>query len=516
MDPRAVALLRVGIGVCLFGDLASLLPHAAYLYGDLGIAPAQLTCGLPLRELSLLCVFPGEGSALAILGLGCVAALALTVGLFTRASAATCALVLLAVVLRNRAPLAGQQVLGNFLFLLCLSRCGAAYSIDNVRRCRRLRSSGHLDDGDEKHATYRPIPAWPRWLMILQLTLAYGIAGWAKTGPSYVDGTSFFNLLTDGRWTRVPMWEMLRLFGDNLLRLATWTAWWFERLFPLVTLGLVLRRLLPDRRLPRWLLWPTSRWIFATLSLCFTGSLVVFANLGWFVPATALATVVLFRGEEVGRVVDRLLRRRPAALVPASPRPRSAPWVRALLVAFVLAHGAAMIINALHTLHTLHTLPLQAPAALRKMTHTYGRVTNTFQFWGMFAPNAGAHRNRLEIDVLDDRGNVHAAFDDRALIDARQPPYVFIDRRAKIHNNLMFKPPLWRRRHAAYLCRTWSGADDETPAEIVFRRRHGPTPSPEDLATIPPGQEEEAIGHAAQISELLRCPCPCPDTPPDP
>ena len=67
-DPRTLGLLRIGLGICLFGDIASLLPHAAYLYGDAGIAPAALVCGEPLRWLSLMCQLPGEGWSLAILG----------------------------------------------------------------------------------------------------------------------------------------------------------------------------------------------------------------------------------------------------------------------------------------------------------------------------------------------------------------------------------------------------------------------------------------------------------------
>ncbi len=499
-DPRTLGLLRIGIGLCALGDIASLLPHIAYLYGDAGVAPATMSCGGPFQEASLFCAFPGEEAALLILGFGSAAALALAVGLWTWASKWIVLATLISIVLRNPLPLAGQQVLGSFLFLLCVSRCGAAYSVDNLRRCRRLRATGHLDDRSPANATYRPVPAWPRWLMILQLSVAYTVAGWAKTGQSYVDGTALYNLLANDRWHRFPPWELLRVFGDNLLRVATWTAWGFERLFPLVGLGLVLRRVWPE--LPRWLAWPTSRWIWATLSLCFTGSLLLLANLGWFVPATAVATLALFRGDEVGRVVDRLLRRSATPASTSSSWPSTPAWRRGLLAMFVAWHSLAMMLNALDRGH----LKIIPPRPLAEAARTYKTLTGSLQFWWMFAPNAPGQRTWLLVDVLDANGERHPAFDDRALIGERRYPYVFIDRRQKMHGRIIGRER-WRLAHADYLCRTWRDPDGRPPTAVELRRRTGPTPSPEALATIVRGGEAAAIDAAARedVLVLRRC-----------
>ncbi len=498
-DPRTLGLVRIGVGLCLFGDLATLLPHVAYLYGDAGVAPAATRCGGELQGLSLLCLLPGEGAATLILAVGSLAALALALGLWSRVSSWLALVVLIGIVLRNPLPLAGQQVLGSFLFLLCVSRCGAAYSLDNLRRCRRLRAAGRLDDDDEANATYRPIPAWPRWLMILQLTVAFTVNGWAKTGPSYVKGDSFFNLLANDRFHRFPPWGYLRLFGDNVLRLATWIAWWFERLFPLAALGLVLRRLWPG--LPRGLTWPTSRWIWATLAVCFTGSLLVLANLGWFVPTTLVATLALFRGEEVGRVVDRLLRRQ-SPPAPPSTRRAAPAWRRGLLSAFIAWHGLAMLINALNHGH----LRLDPPEPLARAAFLYKNLTGSLQFWRMFAPNAPGDRTWLLVDVIDADGERHPGFDDRALIGGRRHPYVFIDRRDKIHTRIA-GVERWQLAHADHLCRTWRDPSGRPPASVELRRRRGPTPSPEELATIPPGEERAAIERAAVETTLLRRRC---------
>src|SRR5690606_14848539 len=107
------------------------------------------------------------------------------------------------------------QVFGNFLFLLCLSRCGAAYSVDAWLRRRRLGGVEVLPC----------VPAWPRHLMVLQLCLAYGVAGWAKTGQTWVEGTSFYYVLANDRWFRFEPWWLLSTFGTHLLRGATWGAW---------------------------------------------------------------------------------------------------------------------------------------------------------------------------------------------------------------------------------------------------------------------------------------------------
>ncbi len=499
-DPRTLGALRIGIGLCLLGDIASLLPHTAYLYGDAGVAPAATSCGGALQGISLLCVLPGEAWSTAILGLGCVASITLALGLWTRASKWIVLVVLGSIVLRNPLPLAGQQVLGSFLFLLCLSRCGAAYSLDNLRRCQRLRVAGELDDGAEAHATYRPIPAWPRWLMILQLTVAYTVAGWAKIGQSYVDGSSFFNLLGDGRWNRFPQWGMLRLFGDNLIRLATWIAWGFERYFALAALGLVLRRFAPS--LPRWLLWPTSRWIWTSLSLVFAGTLTLLANVGWFVPATAAATLVLFRGEEVGRVVDRILRRR-AHAPPSIAADHTAPlWRRTLLAAFIAWHSLAMLANSLNRGH----LKIDLPAPVSRAAWYYKNLTGARQFWWMFAPNARAIHSLVEIEVIDRDGRAHPTLDHRALVGEEHYPYIFIDRRRKIMTNIGGRPR-WQNAHAEHLCRTWRDAADRPPAEVIIRRRHGPIPSAEELGTIPRGGESAAIAAAARVDDLLRRSC---------
>ena len=95
-----------------------------------------------------------------------------------------------------------------FFFYLLLARSGHAYSIDNWLRCRKLRKQGRLSerDGpgngaglaptpDKPHglaAVYRLIPAWPRWLMVLNLACLYCYTGTVKNGAVWAKGDALY------------------------------------------------------------------------------------------------------------------------------------------------------------------------------------------------------------------------------------------------------------------------------------------------------------------------------------
>lgn len=498
-DPRTIGLFRILLGVLLVADVASLWPHTAYLYGDAGVMPAREACSTGLRPASAMCILGGADGANAVLVVFTVSSLAFAVGLGTQVTKWTTAYLFWSVVQRNNLPLAGEQVFGNFLFLLCLSSCHAAYSVDNWRRCRRLSARGRLDDGDPLHATYRPVPAWPRWLMIGQLCLTYGVNGWAKTGPTWIEGTSLYYLLANDRWFRVPPWWLLATFGTNLLRLATWVALWFERLFPLVAVGLLFRRRLGT--LPAWMRWPTSRWIWASLALVFTGSLILLVNLGWFVPATLAATLVLFRGEEVARIVDRLRSRPTRPAVPATHVVRS-PTRTLFLTAFVGWHGFAMLTNA----RALPHLSPGVPVSVHGITSAWGRLTNTWQFWGMFSPNAPKVRNWLVVDVVDDAGREHAAPDSRALVGGRTYPYLSVDRRLKVYAKILKRERL-RKLHARSVCRTWRDQRNRPPKRVVLSRWTWPLPAPGWMAAHGPTDPRPAADRYRRRTELQRFSC---------
>ena len=164
---------------------------------------------------------------------------------------------------------ATENVYQVFFFYLCLSRCGEAWSVDNWLRCRKLRKQGRLStpegpgagagamvEGDPKgegegakpgklgkllEPIYRPIPAWPRLLVILNVAVLYCATGTLKNGPRWNQGHAMYYAFNLDHFYRLPPQQLSSYFATTLFRLNTWVVHWWEALFPLVVLGLILR-----------------------------------------------------------------------------------------------------------------------------------------------------------------------------------------------------------------------------------------------------------------------------------
>lgn len=463
-DPRTLGVLRIGIGLLLVGNVAALWPHADYLYGVDGLLPAREYCGSWPRNASLLCYADGASNGRTVLAMTCLSATMFALGIGTHVSKWLTAFLFATVVLRNSVMFAGDQVFGNFLFLLCLSRCGEAYSFDRWLQRRRAGPT-----------PYPHVPAWPRRLMMLQVCFVFGVNGWAKTGITYQDGTALYYLLANERWFRFEPWWLLSTFGSDLLRVATWVAWWFERLFPLAVLGLIVRRLWPG--IPAKMAWPVDPRLALGLACVFSGTLVVFANIGWFVPASAVATLCLFRGEQLGVAVDRILRRSPTPLPPTRPSEVPVRARTAVLAVFIGFHSVAMTEAA--------TRPFHEPATgtVGKLLSGWRSVTNTRQHWAMFAPNAPRVQTRLRIEARMSDGSVGRPYDDDAMIAARAYPYVGLNRRQKAHSKIA-KSKTWRPAHARHVCRTFRDVDGESPREVLIYQERRPFPPPGRMAEL--------------------------------
>ncbi len=152
-----------------------------------------------------------------------------------------------------------------FVYLLA-ARSGAAYSVDNWLRCRRLRREGLLSEREgpgagagvapsPEHprglaAVYRLIPAWPRWLMVCNLGVLYCFTGTVKNGNVWAKGDTLYYALNMDHFYRFYPQEVSSIFGTNLFRLATWITHWWEAFFPLMVIGLITRWGLRERLEP--------------------------------------------------------------------------------------------------------------------------------------------------------------------------------------------------------------------------------------------------------------------------
>lgn len=286
IDPRPLALLRIGFGLCLLLSALEVAPLNLYLFSDEGLLPsaavpqvygksALLGYGDGVRAPAgfvdargvIDFVTSGRWSLLYFRDdpafvRGYFAALfaacgLLVIGWRTRLFAAITWLLYLGLLRRGDAHYGGEQVFCGFLFLLVLTRCGAAFSVDNWLRCRRLRARGLLSEpggpGDGAGAPpgpghpqglaaiYERVPAWPQALIVAQLAICYGANGWAKWGPSWVSGDALMYTLQLDKYARTDWHGLVLALGPWPLRLGTWGVMWWERLFPLLLIGLWLR-----------------------------------------------------------------------------------------------------------------------------------------------------------------------------------------------------------------------------------------------------------------------------------
>lgn len=280
-DPRSLAAVRVVFAAGLLLGVLELVVDARWFFSDEGLLLAEgaraylagsalagyedgefikglaglwhyVAAGTPstLHFWDSPAVVIGHAAALVI------AAVGLMIGWRTRVCAWMCAGLLLMLLRRDNAMWGGEQVYLAVLFLLAVSRCGHAYSIDNWSRCRRLRARGLLSEpgmiGDGagvgpggEHpqglaAIYRGVPAWPRVLIVLQLGVLYCANGLAKWGGPWEAGTATSYALQSDPYVRFDTLPVLAWFGETALRWGTWAVRGWESLFPVMIVGLVL------------------------------------------------------------------------------------------------------------------------------------------------------------------------------------------------------------------------------------------------------------------------------------
>jgi len=496
-SPQTYAALRIGLGILVIANVSTLWPHIDYLYGDLGIAPAARVCGQEMARLSILCHLPSWGPQ-ALLGVFTVVALAFTLGLATRLSGILTVVLYASLWARGMMSWAGEHVFADFLFILCFARCGEAYSLDRWLRNRRGGPTA-----------WRPVPSWPRYLMILQLALCLGVNGWVKSGEEWRSGEALHYVLANDRYHRFPPWTLLAALGPTLMRGLTYVVWLTERCFALVVLGLVLRPWLRSRGAPGpWLRvadWLLGRRVWATLAVGVLLGITVLLNIGWFAPATAVAVLCLFRGDELGRLV-RTIRpdRAPAPMCEPAAPPLS--WRLALPGLFMVWHGCGITTHAIQPL----TGPLGVPS-LASAINTYERYTGTMQYWQMFSPGIARQNHLLRVVVVTGDGQRLDAPSDLDLLDHGRRIKLGYDRRQKIHSKLLERDNTrLRKAHARWVCNTWRDASGQPPAEVVLLRIDELLPRPSWSATygaVDPHDRDAMVPREKELT-TVRCTAP--------
>jgi len=257
-----LAITRIFLGLALLTDqLIQYWPRLADFYGPQGIAPAGTHDEWVLSTggwTALLFNTDNLTTVAILFWLRVAITAAFIVGWHTRLM--NVLLWFLTLCFVNRNPALNnyvENVLQVGLFWLMLSPSGDAFSLDRLRRCKK----GNCPDP--------PLtPAWPVRLIQLQVCMIYLSTGLAKLIRVFFDmevgadetywqavartfheatwwnGASFHYVLNDttmGRWPYaalpLPIW---------LTAVATYTAVWWETLFPLLVLSRWTRK---------WALW---------------------------------------------------------------------------------------------------------------------------------------------------------------------------------------------------------------------------------------------------------------------
>jgi hypothetical protein len=317
-DPRSIAAFRVAFGLMTMANINGLWELFYYLFTDEGLFFADVAQQVFAKEqfdgfsdgvagepygflgwagfiefikgpkFSLLFFWDSPTAFWLHLVAFWIACTALIVGYKTAWAKWLTFFLFNSIIVRNQVFWEGtENVYRCFLFYLCVSSCGKAYSVDNWLRCRRLRKQGLLSEPggpgggaglapSPEHprgleAIYRRVPAWPRMLMILQVAALYCSTGTVKNGHVWQSGDAFYYALNLDHFYRFEPQQLSAIFGTNLFRVNTWVVHWWEACFPLVVLGLVSRFMRRERvpAPPPVQLWlARAGWVLFGLTAC--------------------------------------------------------------------------------------------------------------------------------------------------------------------------------------------------------------------------------------------------------
>lgn len=270
----SLACFRIAVGLVILYSLVSMIAAGLVevmwvdaAYGGLQTLSTRhwLVGLLGGRTLATAWTLVGAG-----LGLACL----LVVGLGGRVTALLTLQVYYALTSAHSTLTGGYDTLIiNALWLLVLAQSTATLSLDCRRRSGRWRS-------------LQPVPAWPRYLGILQLVVVYGTTGLHKLSPVWTPGgdySALYWVFQEPTWRRFDMTWTASLFP--LTQLATALTWWWEVLTPLLLVVYWARHTAArGGRVRRWLNRFDLRKPWAAVGVSLHLGILVLLNVGPFSP----------------------------------------------------------------------------------------------------------------------------------------------------------------------------------------------------------------------------------------
>ncbi|MEW5849889.1 MAG: HTTM domain-containing protein [Myxococcota bacterium] len=303
--PDALALLRITFGLALVANVLEQLIFGNVLeyYAEIGHG-GIFTFAYNRNPYTLFRVVPlTAGWVYTLVCAQLVAAVCLTLGLYTRVASVLC--LVLQMTFYDRMVMFrfdGDNVFRVCLYLMALAPAGAAWSLD-----ARWRGKGQQD-----------IPRWPRRLFMAQLAVIYTRTGVVKLGSSWsiMDGWSAvylaLNLPGIARWP--GDWAAVIY---PLTQLATFVVSWWEVLFFLLPINVYLRRD-PSRggRLRQLLARHDWRPLFLLIGVGMHLGITILMDIGLFGTVMMSLYVCYLHPHEARRVLELVagLTRRPSSM----------------------------------------------------------------------------------------------------------------------------------------------------------------------------------------------------------
>lgn len=520
-DPRAMALVRIVFGTLVVCNINGLWEYFGFLFSDEGIFPADVAQQVFAKaqfagfgdgvgpdepwgffdaravidclrgpKFSLLYFWDSPTAMWIHIAAFELCMLAMIVGLWTRVSSVLGFVLMLSLFDRNPLFWEGTELVFRvfFVYLLC-ARTGHAWSVDAWLRRRRARRLGREPE------ELRPIPAWPRRLMMLQLAVVYLDTGLLKHGQVWVHGDAVYYAMNLDHFYRLEPQPIAALLGTNVLRVMTWFVRAGEIAFALVFVGEALRVHLdadprPDLRAWRvaaWIRrWILGRRIWITWAVATMGGIFVTMNIGMFQPVMLALCLVYFRGEELAAALAWRPGRARVFPPVAAPADRDRPLVygpagRVVLSAMLLWHAAAVGIWLVPEHDAIAALRTSARAWVRPWLE----LTRTTQGWGMFAPNPPRHNVFMQVLVTDAEGEVWDMQSDVYAPSRRTLPFVWNDRMRKMNRRIIGGEPggAWYQKwYARWQCRAWAlDHGGALPRSVELVKLSYAIPTPEAL-----------------------------------
>lgn len=293
---EALALFRLATALCVLAALVPLFPSGLVevLWTDPSDGGYRAIRNAPW--LIELLGGPTAPVVWSVFWATLTASLATALGLGGRVSALLTLQGFLALTRSNPDASSGSdQLIANALWLLVLSSSTATWSLD----CR-LRSG--------RWSSNRKVSAWPRYLVLLQLSVMYFSTGCTKLSAHWTPVGGFsalYYILQQPSWQRFDMQWVASVYP--LTQIATAGVWLFELSSPLLLVVLYLRatarrggRLRQTAR--TWKL----RGAFALVGMSMHVTIFVLMRVGPFSWISLAFYTCVFDPDELRRVLQRL------------------------------------------------------------------------------------------------------------------------------------------------------------------------------------------------------------------